>query len=52
MPIYTFKCDCGKETDAIVPFDKTKIKCECGKWAKREGIEVPAKRNPQHGIQR
>lgn len=52
MPIYTFKCKAGHVTDKIVPYNTEKAECPvCSKKAKREGIEIPARRNPAHGLQ-
>jgi uncharacterized Zn finger protein (UPF0148 family) len=49
MPIYTLTCGC----DVIVPVGTGRIVCpKCGRKAKRAGQEVPAKRNPEHGIQK
>ena len=35
MPIYTFKCECGKIYEELVPLDTLIFKCECGKDAKK-----------------
>jgi hypothetical protein len=52
MPIYTFLCAAKHQHDVIVPYDTQSVKCPtCAKKAKREGIEVPARRNPEHGLQ-
>lgn len=36
MPIYQYKCDCGKVYDEFMSMAdrKERIKCECGKFAK------------------
>lgn len=53
MPIYVFSCPQGHGFDKIVPCGTKSAKCpECGKKALRKGMEVPAKRNPEHGIQK
>jgi putative FmdB family regulatory protein len=35
MPLFEYKCECGKTIEKINKFDVDKIKCECGKIAKR-----------------
>lgn len=35
MPLFRFKCSCGKEYKKIVPRDRLEVKCTCGKKAKR-----------------
>lgn len=56
MPIYIFKCAnriASHTHEVIVPYDRKTTKCPtCGLTARRQGIEVPARRNPAHGIQR
>jgi putative FmdB family regulatory protein len=52
MPLYEFVCSEGHKAEQIVPYDTKKAKCpKCGKTARREGVEVPARRNPAHGLQ-
>jgi len=57
MPIYIFHCEEHGDFDEIVPFGTEAAKCpkcpqcEFTPLCKREGIEVPAKRNPAYGIQ-
>jgi putative FmdB family regulatory protein len=52
MPIYTFRCLKNHESEAIVKADETKVKCpKCLAPAKRtKEYELPARRNPAHGI--
>ena len=42
MPIYDYKCKCGKEFDKLLTIDKRndEVKCECGKKANRN-ISTP-----------
>lgn len=37
MPIYNFRCSCGKEFDKFMKMKSVKSKalCSCGKWAKK-----------------
>jgi len=37
MPIYLYKCSCGKETEKFLKMKsvKSKVLCGCGKWASR-----------------
>ena len=35
MPIYNFKCDCGKEYEELVSSNTTTFKCTCGKEANK-----------------
>jgi putative FmdB family regulatory protein len=52
MPLYEFTCKEGHKIEQIVPYDTKATECPvCGKKARREGIEVPARRNPAHGLQ-
>lgn len=53
MPLYTFVCKKQHKSDQIVPYDTKKAVCPvCGKNAVRKGVEVPARRNPAHGLQK
>lgn len=35
MPIYNFKCNCGKEYEELVPIYTNTFKCTCGKEANK-----------------
>jgi putative FmdB family regulatory protein len=36
MPVYEFKCECGNETESLVPMHTKTIECEeCGKDMKK-----------------
>jgi len=42
MPIFTFNCKCGNVLEEICKYEDRpdKKKCDCGKWAIRQGIEL------------
>jgi hypothetical protein len=58
MPIRPFKCShCHKTLDVVLFGDDDKslkvILCNCGKIAHRvEEVQLPARRNPDYGIQK
>ena len=41
-PIYTFNCECGNVLEEICKYEDipAKKKCACGKFAKKQGIEL------------
>jgi len=56
MPIFTFHCrTCGEDFEKVVqnPDIKSTSHAKCGRKSKRsDKPEVPARRNPDRGIQR
>jgi hypothetical protein len=58
MPIRTFKCKyCGRTFEKIYlsreTYEETIIEvCTCNNFADAVGVEIPARRNPEHGLQR
>lgn len=36
MPLYDFKCECGKVLERFEKMSTEEIQCECGKTAKRQ----------------
>jgi hypothetical protein len=49
MPIRTYECLSGHTFERINA--PSSVKCKCGSKAKAKDWEVPAKRNPDRGIQ-
>lgn len=37
MPIYTYRCGCGQDTEAIRPMSVEALACSCGQQARRMG---------------
>jgi len=37
MPVYEYKCDCGRAVERMYPMSNIPkfVKCECGEWAGR-----------------
>ena len=42
MPLYTFRCACGRTFDSIRPFGTEEVACECGNTAVRSHKPAPA----------
>ncbi len=38
--LFDFKCECGKIKECLVTSDTKKVKCDCGKEAKRK-VSMP-----------